>query len=125
MIIGLFFGSFNPIHNGHLSIAREVLKKTNIENIWMILSPKSPDKVEVLGKENRYDLMKLALMSEKEINISTIEFDLKTPNYTCQTLIEISKNYPNDKFVIIMGEDNYKNLGQWKNSDYIINNYDE
>ena len=94
MTIGLFFGSFNPIHNGHIGIAREVLKQSDIDHIWMVLSPKSPDKEEVLNTEDRYELMKLALLSEKEITVSTIEFELKRPNYTYQTLIEISKVYP-------------------------------
>ena len=124
MTIGLFFGSFNPIHNGHIGIAREVLKQSDIDHIWMVLSPKSPDKEEVLSKEDRNELMKSALISEKEITVSTIEFDMKTPNYTYQTLIKISKSYPDDKFIIIMGEDNYKNLSKWKESNYILDNYE-
>ena len=123
MTIGLFFGSFNPIHNGHLNIAREFLKKTEVDSIWMVLSPKSPDKEEVLDKKDRYELMKLALMSENKITISTIEFNLKIPNYTYNTLMKISDNYPNDNFIILMGEDNYKNIREWKESDYIIENY--
>ena len=68
--------------------------------------------------------MKLALLSEKEITVSTVEFELKRPNYTYQTLIEISKVYPDDNFIIIMGEDNYENLSKWKKSDYILDNYE-
>ena len=124
MTIGLFFGSFNPIHNGHIGIAREVLKQSDIDHIWMVLSPKSPDKEEVLNTEDRYELMKLALLSEKEITVSTIEFELKRPNYTYQTLIEITKVYPDDNFIIIMGEDNYDYLSKWKKSDYILDNYE-
>ena len=82
MTVGLFFGSFNPIHNGHLNIAREILKKTEIDSVWMVLSPKSPDKEEILDKNDRYELMRLALMSESKIIISKVEFNLKTPNYT-------------------------------------------
>jgi len=123
MTIGLFFGSFNPIHNGHLNIAREVLKKTEIDSIWMVLSPRSPDKEEVLDKKDRYELMRLALMSETKINISKVEFNLKTPNYTYLTLLELSKKHPNYNFIILMGEDNYKNINDWKESNYIINNF--
>ncbi len=123
MTIGLFFGSFNPIHNGHLNIAREVLKKTEIDSIWMVLSPRSPDKEEVLDKKDRYELMRLALMSETKINISKVEFNLKTPNYTYLTLLELSKKHPNYNFIILMGEDNYKNINDWRESNYIINNF--
>ena len=123
MTIGLFFGSFNPIHNGHLNIAREVLKKTEIDSIWMVLSPRSPDKEEVLDKKGRYELMRLALMSETKINISKVEFNLKTPNYTYLTLLELSKKHPNYNFIILMGEDNYKNINDWRESNYIINNF--
>ena len=123
MTIGLFFGSFNPIHNGHLNIAREVLKKTEIDSIWMVLSPRSPDKEEVLDKKDRYELMRLALMSETKINISKVEFNLKTPNYTYLTLLELSKKHPNYNFIILMGEDNYKNIHDWRESNYIINNF--
>ena len=123
MTVGLFFGSFNPIHNGHLNIAREILKKTEIDSIWMVLSPKSPDKEVVLDKNDRYELMRLALMSESKIIISKVEFNLKTPNYTYLTLLELSKKHPNDNFILLMGEDNYKNINDWKESDYIINNY--
>ena len=123
MTIGLFFGSFNPIHNGHLNIAREVLKKTEIDSIWMVLSPRSPDKEELLDKKDRYELMRLALMSETKINISKVEFNLKTPNYTYLTLLELSKKHPNYNFIILMGEDNYKNINDWRESNYIINNF--
>ena len=123
MTIGLFFGSFNPIHNGHLNIAREVLKKTEIDSIWMVLSPRSPDKEEVLDKKDRYELMRLALMSETKINISKVEFNFKTPNYTYLTLLELSKKHPNYNFIILMGEDNYKNINDWRESNYIINNF--
>ena len=100
MTVGLFFGSFNPIHNGHLNIAREILKKTEIDSVWMVLSPKSPDKEEVLDKNDRYELMRLALMSESKIVISKVEFNLKTPNYTYLTLLELSKKHPNDNFIL-------------------------
>ena len=123
MTVGLFFGSFNPIHNGHLNIAREVLNKTEIDNVWMVLSPESPYKKELLDKDDRYELMKMALMSEDNITISKVEFNLKSPNYTYLTLIELSKKFPNDNFIILMGEDNYKNIRSWKESGYIINNY--
>ena len=71
MTIGLFFGSFNPIHNGHLNIAREVLKKTEIDSIWMVLSPRSPDKEEVLDKKDRYELMRLASVSYTHLTLPT------------------------------------------------------
>ena len=106
-----------------MNIAREVLKKTEIDSIWMVLSPRSPDKEEVLDKKDRYELMRLALMSETKINISKVEFNLKTPNYTYLTLLELSKKHPNYNFIILMGEDNYKNINDWRESNYIINNF--
>lgn len=124
MIIGLYFGSFNPIHNGHINISREILKKTEINNIWMVLSPKSPTKTSLLDKNIRYKLMDMALNGEGNISISKIEFDMPQPNYTYKTLNKLKKEFPNQEFKIIMGQDNYDNINSWKEYQYIKSNYE-
>ena len=123
MIIGLFFGSFNPIHNAHINIANEVIDKSDVEKVWMVLSPQSPDKKKIIDKNIRYDLMEIALSKFKNITISTIEFDMPLPNYTHNTLQKISKEFPYFEFRIIMGEDNYIKIQKWKDYKYILKNY--
>tara|TARA_B100000965_G_C19201786_1_gene587731 strand:+ start:100 stop:645 length:546 start_codon:yes stop_codon:yes gene_type:complete len=124
MIIGLFFGSFNPIHNGHIDISNEVIHKSDIDKVWMVLSPQSPHKKEVLDKNIRLELMKVALSKHKNISVSTIEFDMPIPNYTCNTLKKLSIEFPSLRFKIIMGDDNYKKLKEWKDYKYIISNFE-
>ena len=124
MIIGLYFGSFNPIHNGHINISKEVLKKTEINHIWMVLSPKSPAKTILLDKNIRYKLMEMAIDEVEGVSISKIEFDMPQPNYTYRTLNKLKKEFPGKEFKIIMGQDNYDNINSWKEYQYILRNYD-
>ncbi len=124
MSIGLYFGSFNPIHNGHIKISEEILKKTEIDNIWMILSPQSPEKSSILDKNIRLRLMEIALRGLKNITISKIEFNMPQPNYTHKTLKKILKEFPKEKFKIIMGQDNYENLSSWKEHEFIQDNFE-
>ena len=94
MNVGLFFGSFNPIHNGHINIAQDILDSGEVDEIWMVLSPKSPDKNLILDVFSRYSLMQIALDNMHNIEISKIEFDMPTPNYTYHTLIKFENlNY--------------------------------
>ena len=98
MNIGLFFGSFNPIHNGHIGLAEKIIKKKQVELIWLVLSPQSPDKKSLLSKEARSELIEIALKNKNQIVLSKIEFDLPIPNYTYKTLQLIIKKFPSPIF---------------------------
>jgi nicotinate-nucleotide adenylyltransferase len=125
MTIGLYFGSFNPIHIGHLIVANHVLNETNIEKIWFIVSPQNPFKESksLLNEFDRLHLVRLATQDDTRMKCSDIEFNLSKPSYTTNTLAFLSEKYPEHKFSIIMGSDSYENLDKWKNFDAIISNY--
>jgi len=123
--IGLLFGSFNPIHNGHITLATFILKHKPLDEIWFVVSPLSPFKKSkiLLDKNDRLDMVKLAIKPFKKFFVSDIEFKMKTPNYTIDTLYEIKKKYPEDSFSLIIGEDNLENFKNWKDSNLIIENF--
>ena len=123
--IGLLFGSFNPIHNGHITLATFILKHKPLDEIWFVVSPLSPFKKSkiLLDKNDRLDMVKLAIKPFKKFFPSDIEFKMKTPNYTIDTLYEIKKKYPEDSFSLIIGEDNLENFKNWKDSNLIIENF--
>ena len=123
--IGLLFGSFNPIHNGHISLATFILKHKPLDEIWFVVSPLSPFKKSkiLLDKNDRLDMVKVAIKPFKKFFVSDIEFKMKTPNYTIDTLYEIKKKYPEDSFSLIIGEDNLENFKNWKDSNLIIENF--
>jgi nicotinate-nucleotide adenylyltransferase len=125
MKIGLYFGSFNPIHTGHLIIANHVLNETGLEKIWLVVSPQNPFKVSasLLNEYNRLHLAKLAIEDDNRMRVSEIEFKLPKPSYTADTLAYLSEKYPQHEFAIIMGSDSYQNLHKWKNYEVIVNNY--
>jgi len=125
MNIGLYFGSFNPIHIGHLIIANHVLNETSINKIWFIVSPQNPFKESktLLNEFDRLHLVRLATQDDNRIKCSDIEFNLPKPSYTSNTLAFLSEKYPEHQFSIIMGSDSYQNLDKWKNYETIINNY--
>jgi nicotinate-nucleotide adenylyltransferase len=125
MKIGLYFGSFNPVHNGHLLIASYVMNYTDIEQLWMVVSPQNPLKPSksLLNEYHRLGLIQLALEGESKIKASTIEFKLPKPSYTIDTLTYLKEKYPDHQFSIIMGSDSFINLPKWKNYELIINNY--
>jgi len=125
MSIGLYFGSFNPIHIGHLIIANHVLNETPINKIWFIVSPQNPFKESktLLNEFDRLHLVRLATQDDNRIKCSDIEFNLPKPSYTSNTLAFLSEKYPEHQFSIIMGSDSYQNLDKWKNYETIINNY--
>jgi len=125
MEIGLFFGSFNPIHIGHLIIANHVLNETQIEKIWFIVSPQNPLKKSnsLLNEFDRLHLVRLAVQEDNRIKYSDMEFGLPKPSYTSNTLAFLSEKYPDHRFSIIMGSDSYQNLDKWKNFEMIISNY--
>ena len=125
MNIGLYFGSFNPIHIGHLIIANHVLNETSINKIWFIVSPQNPFKESktLLNEFDRLHLVRLATQDDNRIKCSDIEFNLPKPSYTSNTLAFLSEKYPEHQFSLIMGSDSYQNLDKWKNYETIINNY--
>jgi nicotinate-nucleotide adenylyltransferase len=125
MTIGLYFGSFNPIHIGHLIIANHVLNETLIDKIWFIVSPQNPFKESrsLLNEFDRLHLVRLAVQDDNRIKCSEIEFNLPKPSYTSNTLAFLSEKYTEHKFSIIMGSDSYQNIDKWKNFESIISNY--
>ena len=125
MKIGLYFGSFNPIHNGHLIIAQHVLNETNLEQVWFVVSPQNPFKIQkhLLNEYDRLHLVKLAIEKSQQLKAVDIEFKLPKPSYTINTLTYLKEKYPQHEFSIIMGSDSLQNLDQWKNADQIIENY--
>lgn len=122
---GLFFGSFNPIHNGHLTIAEYILHHHYCEEIWLIISPQNPFKQEIrlLEESLRLKIVKTALYSHSHLKACDIEFKMPRPSYTIDTLRKFSKQYPDKKFALIIGEDNLKNFALWKDSEQIISTY--
>ncbi len=125
MQIGLYFGSFNPIHVGHLIIANHILNETEINKIWFIVSPQNPFKESktLLNEFDRLHLVRLAVQDDPRIKCSDIEFGLPKPSYTSNTLAFLSEKYPEHKFSIIMGSDSFQNINKWKNYESIISNY--
>ena len=121
MKVGLFFGTFDPIHNGHISICQNILNSTDINEIWLVISPKSPNKVHlnILDKDLRYKLIYNTLKNQQKIKPSNIEFDMEEPNFSHKTLSLLVDKFPNNKFIIIMGEDNFLSLDRWEKSNYI------
>ena len=125
MNIGLYFGSFNPIHIGHLIISNHVLNETEIEKIWFIVSPQNPFKQSksLLNEFDRLHMVRLAVQDDNRIKCSDIEFNLPKPSYTTNTLAILTERYPEHEFSIVIGSDSYQNLDKWKNFETIIANY--
>jgi nicotinate-nucleotide adenylyltransferase len=125
MKIGLYFGSFNPVHSGHLIIANHILNETGLEKIWFIVSPQNPFKTNssLLNEYDRLHLLKSATEDDPRIKISDIEFSLTKPSFTSITLSHLQERYPEHEFSIIMGSDSFQNLHKWKNYEFIIKNY--
>lgn len=123
--IGLYFGSFNPVHIGHLIIAESILGITDLEEIWMVVSPQNPFKAKkgLLDHHARLELIEMATKGNKAVKGSSVEFDLPIPSYTIDTLRHLSKVHPDYQFSILMGEDNLEHLDKWKESDELIYNY--
>lgn len=122
--IGLFFGSFNPIHIGHLILANYILEKSDMEQLWFVVSPQNPfkEKKSLLMDYNRLDMVNLALKNYPKMRASNVEFYLPKPSYTTDTLAYLKEKYPENTFALIMGEDNLKNLHKWKNAAYLVEN---
>ncbi len=125
MNVGLYFGSFNPVHHGHLIIANHILSNTDLKQVWFIVSPQNPLKPShsLLNEYHRLYLMQLAIENEKGLKVSDIEFRLPRPSYTIDTLTYLHEKYPEYKFSVILGSDSLQNLDKWKNYQAILDNY--
>ena len=125
MHIGLYFGSFNPIHIGHLIIATYVINTTKMQQIWLVVSPQNPLKPSktLLNEYHRLHLVQSSLEGENKIRASNIEFQLPKPSFTIDTLTHLQEKYPQHQFSIIMGSDSFCNLPKWKNYEKIIKDY--
>tara|TARA_B100000029_G_scaffold512358_1_gene608794 strand:- start:1643 stop:2224 length:582 start_codon:yes stop_codon:yes gene_type:complete len=126
MKIGLYFGTFDPIHFGHINIGELLVKKGILNKVWFVVTPQNPDKScnNIVDFVHRYEMAKIQLKRNSNLLASDIELNLEKPNYTINTLNYISKKFPNYRFSIIMGEDNFMNFTYWKNYKEILNNYD-
>jgi nicotinate-nucleotide adenylyltransferase len=121
MKTGLFFGSFNPIHIGHLALANYFAEYTDIEQIWFVISPQNPlkKKDSLLSDHLRLEMVEIAVKEESRFNICDIEFKMPKPSYTIDTLTYLSEKYPKREFVLIMGSDGLASFHKWKNHDQI------
>lgn len=125
MKVGLYFGSFNPIHHGHLLIASYILQHTALQQIWFVVSPQNPLKQagSLLNEYHRFHLVQLAIEGAKDLRASDIEFRLPKPSFTANTLAYLEEKYPANEFSIIMGSDSLQNLPKWKSADWLLRNY--
>lgn len=125
MKIGLFFGSFNPIHVGHMVIANYMLSSTDIEQVWFVVSPHNPlkKKQTLLSDKHRLTLVREAIGDHTKMKASNIEFGLPQPSYTINTLAYLEEKYPKNEFVLILGSDNLETFSKWKNYEQILERY--
>lgn len=125
MNVGLFFGTFNPIHVGHMIIANYMAEFSDLDEIWFVITPLSPfkQKQTLLSNHHRLAIANVAVEDYPKLKTSTIEFKLPQPNYTINTLIHLEEKYPNINFNLIMGEDNLQSFHKWKNYETILENY--
>lgn len=123
--IGLFFGSFNPVHIGHLILANYILENSDMDELWFVVSPQNPfkDKKSLLNDHNRLDMVQLAIKNYPNMRASNVEFSLQKPSYTIDTLTYLHEKYPDYSFSLIMGEDNLNSLPKWKNYEQLIKHH--
>jgi len=125
MKVGLFFGSFNPIHIGHMAIAQYMLEHTALEKIWFVVSPQNPFKTKetLLDQQHRLTIVRIAVEDDPRMQASNIEFNLPIPSYTVDTLTYLREAHPNEEFALIMGQDNLVHFHKWKNHESILENH--
>lgn len=123
--IGLFFGSYNPIHIGHLIIANYMANYTDLDEVWFVVSPQNPfkEKKNLGNMYDRLEMVNLAVEGTEKLRASDIEFSLPKPSYTIDTLTHLKEKYSTKEFSLIMGEDNLANFPKWKNADIILRDY--
>jgi len=125
MQIGLYFGSFNPIHTGHLIVANHIIENTDIDKIWFVVSPHNPlkDAHSLLNEYHRLHLVELAIEEDTRFRASNVEFHLPKPSYTIDTLTYLTEKFPLERFSIILGSDSFQNLHRWKNFEKLVAGY--
>lgn len=125
MKIGLYFGTFNPIHIGHLIIANHLSENSDLEKIWFVITPQSPFKIKssLLNNHDRFEMVYRATADYENLEPSNIEFGMAQPNYTINTLVHLKEKFPQHDFCLIMGEDNLKSFHKWKNYELILEDY--
>jgi nicotinate-nucleotide adenylyltransferase len=125
MTVGLYFGSFNPVHTGHLIIANHVINNTSLNQVWLIVSPQNPFKTSssLLNEYQRLHMVNISIDGETRLRASNVEFKLPKPSYTIDTLTYLTEKYPEHSFSIIMGSDGFQNLDKWKNYEQLVKNY--
>jgi len=123
--IGLYFGTFNPIHIGHLIIANHIVEFSDLDEVWFVVTPHNPHKKKktLLEDHHRLAMVRIAVEEYPKLQASNVEFDLPQPNYTVNTLVHLEEKYPEKNFSLIMGEDNLKSLHKWKNYEVILERY--
>lgn len=123
--IGLFFGSFNPIHMGHLIIANLIAETTDLKKVWFVVSPQNPFKPSkgLLHEFDRYDMVRAAIYDNYRLEVSDIEFNLPKPSYTIHTLVHLQEKHPDKQFKLIIGEDNLEGFTRWKNYERILEDH--
>ncbi|WP_026836952.1 nicotinate (nicotinamide) nucleotide adenylyltransferase [Gillisia sp. JM1] len=123
--VGLYFGTFNPIHSGHLIIANYMVEFSELTEVWMVVTPHNPfkNKSSLLDNHHRLEMVYKACEDYPNLKPSDIEFGLPQPNYTVNTLIQLEEKYPDLEFALIMGEDNLKSFHKWKNYEVILERY--
>jgi nicotinate-nucleotide adenylyltransferase len=125
MKIGLFFGTFNPIHVGHLIIANHLAENSDLDQVWLVVTPHNPhkEKKTLLDDHHRLAMARIAVENYQKLQASDIEFNLPQPNYTVHTLAYLEEKYPQQEFALIMGTDNIQSFHKWKNYQHILENY--
>mgnify|MGYP000093999214 CR=1 FL=1 len=125
MHIGLYFGSFNPIHVGHLIVANHIVEHSEIDKLWFVVSPHNPlkDSHSLLNEYDRLHLVRLAIEENPKFRASNIEFSLAKPSYTVDTLTYLAEKFPLERFSVIMGSDSFQNIHRWKNYEFLVKNY--
>lgn len=123
---GIFGGSFNPIHNGHIALAKSIMKLDRLDEVWFMVSPHNPlkDSNSLLPDSDRLNMVKLALSNEPGLIASDYEFHLPKPSYTLHTLRAVSRDYPDRKLVLLIGADNWECFGRWYGHDEILAEYE-
>lgn len=125
MNIGLYFGSFNPVHTGHLILANHVANNSPVEQVWFIVTPQNPLKpaAGLLNEYQRLHLVRLAVGDDPQLKVSDVEFHLPRPSYTIDTLTYLEEKYPQHHFYLILGSDSFTNIQRWKNADLLLARY--